>query len=85
LLTGGPERHLRADIGGTAGDDSTISHDAWWWPPVKLAGRYLAPFLARQVGEAADVMPREYAIPGRTTIEMLRGDELVVRDRFQPR
>jgi hypothetical protein len=28
-----------------------------WWPPNKLCGRYLAPYLSRQVGEAADVMP----------------------------
>ncbi|MGH2870015.1 MAG: FAD-dependent oxidoreductase, partial [Solirubrobacteraceae bacterium] len=76
LLTGGPERYLRADISGTAGDDSTISHDALWWPPVKLAGRYLAPFLASQVGEAADVMPSDtHAIPGETTMERLAPGE----------
>lgn len=59
LLTGGPARYLRADISGAAGDDSTASHRALWWPPVKLAARYLTPFLSRQVGEAADVMPHE--------------------------
>ena len=57
LLTGGPARYLRADISGGAGDDSTISGDALWWPPDKIAGRYLAPFLSSQVGDAADVMP----------------------------
>jgi hypothetical protein len=35
-----------------------------WWPPDKIAGRYLAPYLSSQVGEAADVMPQhEHAIP----------------------
>ncbi len=58
LLTGGPERYLRADISGGAGDDSTISSEALWWPPNKLAGRYLAPYLSHQTGDAADVMPR---------------------------
>jgi sulfide:quinone oxidoreductase len=56
-LTGGPPRYLRADISGRAGDDSTISGEALWWPPDKLAGRYLAPHLSRQVGDALDVMP----------------------------
>jgi hypothetical protein len=64
LLTGGPPRYLRADISGGAGDDSTISSEALWWPPDKIAGRYLAPYLSSQVGDAADVMPaHEHAIP----------------------
>ena len=64
LLTGGPARYLRADISGGAGDDSIISSEALWWPPNKLCGRYLAPYLSSQVGDAADVMPQaEQAIP----------------------
>jgi sulfide:quinone oxidoreductase len=55
LLTGGPPRYLRADISGTAGDDSTISPQALWWPPNKIAARYLAPYLSHQTGDAADV------------------------------
>jgi sulfide:quinone oxidoreductase len=67
LLTGGPARYLRADISGSAGDDSIIAHEALWWPPNKLCGRYLAPYLSSQVGEAADVMPQgEHAIPVET-------------------
>ena len=52
-------RYLRADISGCAGDDSTISSQPLWWPPNKLSGRYLAPYLSRQIGEAADVMPQQ--------------------------
>jgi sulfide:quinone oxidoreductase len=64
LLTGGPPRYLRSDISGGAGDDSAISRRALWWPPNKLAGRYLAPYLSSRVGAAAEVMPREEeAIP----------------------
>jgi sulfide:quinone oxidoreductase len=64
LLTGGPARYLRADISGAAGDDSIASGAALWWPPNKLCGRYLAPYLSSQVGEASDVMPQEaHAIP----------------------
>jgi sulfide:quinone oxidoreductase len=57
LLTGAGARYLRADISGGTGDDSTISTGALWWPPNKLCGRYLAPYLSRQVDDAADVMP----------------------------
>jgi sulfide:quinone oxidoreductase len=57
LLTGGTPQYLRADISGSAGDDSTISPEPLWWPPTKLSGRYLAPYLSRQTGEAADVIP----------------------------
>jgi sulfide:quinone oxidoreductase len=59
LLTGGPTRYLRADISGGAGDDSTVSDEALWWPPNKLCGRYLAPYLSSKTGEAADVMPQD--------------------------
>ena len=55
LLTGGSPRYLRADISGAVGDDSVISRDALWWPPDKLAGRYLAPYISSQTGSALDV------------------------------
>jgi sulfide:quinone oxidoreductase len=58
LLTGDSARFLRADISGEAGDDSTVAVEALWWPPNKLCGRYLAPYLSSQVGAAADVMPQ---------------------------
>jgi sulfide:quinone oxidoreductase len=70
LLTGGPARYLRADISGAAGDDSIVSDEALWWPPNKLAGRYLAPYLSSQLGEASDVMPQdEHAIPVETALD----------------
>jgi sulfide:quinone oxidoreductase len=59
LLTGAAARYLRADISGDAGDDSIISTEPLWWPPNKLCGRYLAPYLSRQTDEAADVMPQQ--------------------------
>jgi sulfide:quinone oxidoreductase len=65
LLTGGRQRYLRADISGEAGDDSTISSAALWWPPDKIAGRYLAPYLSSQLGDASDVM---HAIPVAETL-----------------
>ena len=61
LLAGAAARYLRADISGRAGDDSTISTEVLWWPPNKLCGRYLAPYLSSQVDDAADVMPQDEA------------------------
>jgi hypothetical protein len=50
-------RYLRA--GGSGPDDEgAVSDEALWWPPNRLCGRYLAPYLSNQVGFAADVMPR---------------------------
>jgi len=70
LLTGGPPRYLRADISGGADDDSTISGEALWWPPDKISGRYLSPYLSSQVGDAGDVMPQdEHALPVQTTLD----------------
>jgi sulfide:quinone oxidoreductase len=57
LLTGDRARYLRADISGDAGDDSVIADTALWWPPNKLYGHYLAPYLSSQVGSEADVRP----------------------------
>jgi sulfide:quinone oxidoreductase len=44
LLTGGEPRFMRSDVPGTDPD----VRSAWyplWWPPTKIAGRYLAPYL----------------------------------------
>ena len=51
LLTGGAPLYLRAELsGGTKPTARTlqgqVSGRALWWPPGKVAGRYLAPYLA---------------------------------------
>ncbi len=50
LLTGGAPVYLRAQVGspGTSRrvPAATVSQRALWWPPGKIAGRYLAPLLA---------------------------------------
>jgi sulfide:quinone oxidoreductase len=46
LFTGGPERYLRA------GDDA-VAAQPLWWPPTKIAGRYLAPYLYEREPAAA--------------------------------
>lgn len=42
LLTGAEPRYLRAED-----SVSEVSFQPLWWPPSKIAGRYLAPYLAR--------------------------------------
>ncbi len=49
LLTGDGVRYLRS---GGAGDAGRVSEDAPWWPAVKIAGRYLAPYLAGHLSVA---------------------------------
>jgi sulfide:quinone oxidoreductase len=46
LLTGGAPRYLRAEVAGGRGDHWPASESALWWPPGKIAGRHLAPYLA---------------------------------------
>jgi sulfide:quinone oxidoreductase len=68
LLTGGPPRFLRAD----AEDGSSLpTTQPLWWPPAKIVGRYLSPFLAAQLGLTTDYPepPREAAIPIELAIE----------------
>lgn len=45
LLTGIAPTYLRTQIAGT-GDSFEIAANPLWWPPSKIAGRYLAPYLA---------------------------------------
>ena len=69
LLTGGEARFLRSGPAGGEGDAKAASH-ALWWPPSKIAGRYLAPFLfGRDELEA---------------VERIRGEHLAVETDLSP-
>ena len=48
LMTGSRPLYMRSDVSGTAGDVSESSGHTLWWPPSKIAGDYLAPYLAGQ-------------------------------------
>jgi sulfide:quinone oxidoreductase len=45
LLTGGDRRYLRAEMKGADIAGSPVTSHTLWWPPAKVAGRYLAPAL----------------------------------------
>jgi sulfide:quinone oxidoreductase len=69
LLTGMAPRYLRSQL-GTA--QSIVDTEALWWPPAKIAGRYLAPFLAARLG-LPETLPR----PG--------AEAIAVEVRFDPK
>ena len=66
LLTGGVPSYLRADLAGGQGDTSLVADEALWWPPGKIVGRHLAPFLAARNGFDA---ARPAAGPGVVEID----------------
>jgi CBS domain-containing protein len=75
LLTGGAPRYLRHEVGGGHGETSAVSLEPLWWPPAKIVGRHLAPFLARLVG-GGELEPAT-APPGAVPVEVeLRPDDL---------
>ncbi len=50
LLTGSAPRYLEAPVGtGAPGETGAASSRPLWWPPAKIAGRYLAPYLTGQI------------------------------------
>ena len=65
LLTGDAPRFLRRDV--AAGGAGAATVEPLWWPPAKLVGRRLAPFLAALVGaEHEDAPP---APPDAVSVE----------------
>jgi sulfide:quinone oxidoreductase len=75
LLTGAEPRYLRRDLSG--GDDPDWASSApIWWPPTKIVGRRLAPFLASRVEGAAAPEDRPPA-PGIAVERRLAGIDVV--------
>jgi sulfide:quinone oxidoreductase len=54
MLTGSEDLWLRRDLGDLA-DTGTVAHHALWWPPGKIAGRWLAPYVAARADGDAGV------------------------------
>ncbi len=66
LLTGRAPRYLRRELAGQPEHEPVAALDALWWPPAKIVGRYLAPFLADLTGAAAAPTlpaPEDGAVP----------------------
>ena len=60
LPAGGRTHYLRHEPGG----DSEVSRELLWWPPTKIAGRYLSPYLAAHL-DIAPALEATRAIPVR--------------------
>jgi sulfide:quinone oxidoreductase len=58
LLTGLSPRFLSASL---LDDTSEVDTEALWWPPAKIVGRYLSPFLAEHMGLSAEPPPHALA------------------------
>jgi sulfide:quinone oxidoreductase len=56
LLTGEEPQFLEAGV-GISRPDATGGRSPLWWPPAKVAGRHVAPFLAARLGRPASVEP----------------------------
>jgi sulfide:quinone oxidoreductase len=81
LLTGSRPQYLRREVRGGVGETAEAGLEPLWWPPAKIVGRYLAPFLA---GLADAETPAEYAAPppGAVPIEVeLEPAEVAALDR----
>jgi sulfide:quinone oxidoreductase len=65
LLTGFGQGFLRAERGSSRVDPHPL-----WWPPAKIVGRYLNPFLAKQLGLETMEEPPAEGIPVEVTLEM---------------
>jgi sulfide:quinone oxidoreductase len=57
ILTGSGPRYLRGGYGRGGESDSAASRSPLWWPPSKVAGRHLAPFLASITELSIDPAP----------------------------
>jgi sulfide:quinone oxidoreductase len=58
ILTGGAPFFARAELTG-GGSPFESGGEALWWPPGKIVGRYLAPFLAERTGTILGPPPNE--------------------------
>jgi sulfide:quinone oxidoreductase len=60
LLTGTDSPYLRRDVGDRRGETAAA---ALWWPPTKVAGRYLGPWLVERE-------PRTHGAPAQRTLDI---------------
>jgi sulfide:quinone oxidoreductase len=60
LLTGGQTQFLRRELSDVQGEGDAAAH-ALWWPPSKITGRYLSPYLfGHEEDEILSAAPRPH-------------------------
>lgn len=75
IVGGGSPRYMRARIATGAGEDCTLSEEPLWWPPNRLCGRYLAPYLSWRAAAGATMFQDEASAfaPSRRAIDRSAG------------
>ncbi len=81
LLTGSEPRFLHAELSGGESTASWASVEPLWWPPAKIVGRYLSPFLAEIAGGVEAAGPSSDA-GVRVEVELEPAAVEARRDRF---
>ena len=72
LLTGRTPTFMRAELAGGAGDTSVAAGELLWWPPGKIVGRYLAPFLAERARMILSPPPEVAVLPVRAEADLCK-------------
>jgi sulfide:quinone oxidoreductase len=73
LLTGIAPTYLRATVGGELVENSELAATPLWWPPTKIAGRYLGPYLAAPARPDERNPLEEPPVPSDDPREVLAG------------
>src|SRR3954471_5927693 len=78
LLTGAKPHFMRHDLRAQTGEEDASSERLLWWPPTKVAGKYLAPYIAAEeererVASAAPGVKRRAVITPADDEVPLRG------------
>jgi sulfide:quinone oxidoreductase len=71
LLTGVAPVYLRAALTESESTNGRVTADALWWPPTKIAGRYLGPYLAH-LGTLGGRPSLEDRMPSTRSLEASR-------------
>jgi sulfide:quinone oxidoreductase len=70
LLTGSGPRYLRGELTGRVDEASQASTEPLWWPPAKIVGRNLAPFLARVAGLGTTEPAQHMGVPVEVELDV---------------
>ena len=80
LLTGRDPSWIRAGMEQGAVQSTAVSHTALWWPPSKVAGRYLAPALGT-IDDTTVLDDPELGVPVEVRLEVKPADHPRVHRR----
>jgi hypothetical protein len=84
LLTGGQPEFMRAEVSGGEDHPPAASTHALWWPPSKIAGRWLAPYLAQR-HEELEQEPNGLAVETEVSPSARRRAVIGVGQAHKPR